>query len=100
MVRANIVLPACSQRSYTTQPAMIEEVNIEADDRTVTAEVIGTPCDEPGELTAKETASTVTLRATMRRAEFECDASAEIYMLTVVLENDLGDRELVTNPEG
>jgi hypothetical protein len=78
----------------TTEEESVQDVAVDADDRTVLATVYTNSCGEPDRLVFEESTTEVLVTALVRQRSGDCDDIAIAHRMSGVLSAPLGSRAL------
>jgi len=78
----------------TTEEVPVQDVAVDADDRTVWATVYTNSCGEPDRLVLEETTTEVVVTALVRQRSGDCEDIGIPHRLSGVLSSPLGSRAL------
>jgi hypothetical protein len=92
-IAGGLVLAVWHSRT-TTEEVSVQDVAVDADDRTVWATVCTNSCGEPDRLVFEETTSEVLVTALVRQHSGTCDDMAIAHRMSGTLAAPLGPRAL------
>src|SRR4051794_22855816 len=85
---------AARHSTTTSREQSVEDLAVDADDRTVWATVYTNTCGEPDRLVIEETTSEVVVTALVHHRSGDCDDMGIAHRMSATLEAPLGQRAL------